>query len=176
MLFIFLAGCQANAGNIDPLPAYTMIKPGAQLILNKPLIIPANKARVYLQGGVTVHENSVDRYYANCSLEVRTIQTSPQQIKADTFSIQKVSRDEEASYSKLIYASSRRLTGRLASDDDGPVSHENWVTHFYLRSTSQPDVFRLSCAHWEDPADFRPRHLSITEIKKAVGDYFSFKN
>lgn len=176
VLLVLLDGCQATAGNVSPVPAYIMVKPGTQLILNKPLVIPANKARVYIQGGNVVHENAVDRYYPNCSLEVRTIQTSPQEIKADSFRIQKVSWDEEASYPKLIYASSRHITRRLVSDDDGPVSHENWVTHFYLQSSKNPDVFRLSCAHWEDPADFRPRHLSISEIQKAVGDYLSFKN
>ena len=176
VLLLLLAGCQANAGNVSPIPAYTSIKPGSKLVLNKPLAIPANKARVYIQGGKIIHENSVDRYYPNCSLEVRTIKTSPQEIKTDSFIIIKVRSDEEASYQKLMYASSRNITRRFVSDDDGPVSHENWVTHFYLQSANQPDVFRLNCAHWEDPADFYPHHLSMADIKKAVGDYFSFKN
>ena len=174
MLFIFLAGCQANAVDINRAPAYTTVKPGSQLVLNKPLTIPANKARVYLQSGNIVHENSVDQYSPNCSLEVRTIHPSPQQIHADTFRIMKISWDEESSYSKRIYASSQLITGRHLSSD-GP-SYENFVTHFYLHSARQPDVFRLSCAHWEDPADFNPRHLSISEIQIAAGDYFSFKN
>lgn len=174
MLFFFLAGCQANVGTPDPVPAYATVKPGSQLVLNKPLMIPANRARVYFQDGNIVHENLVDWYKANCSLEIRTLKTFPQEIKIDTFSIQKISWDEEASQSRLIYASSGYISRRFLNDV-GDVGYENYVTHFYLYSARQPDVFRLNCAHWEDPTDFRPRHLSVPEIQKAVGEYFSFK-
>lgn len=167
MLFSLLAGCQAGTSLTYTRAAYEIIQPGNILTLNKELVIPANLARVYLQGGQVIPANNVDRYSPNCSLEVRTIHTSAQIILPDKFKILGVKSDEEeASVARPIYAARGFL-----SNDDGPVSHENWVTHFYLQSANQPDVFRLSCAHWEDPPE--ARHLTVAEIKSAMGNYFS---
>ena len=168
VLFILLTGCQAGTPYILDV-AYTSIKPGSTITLHKALNIPAHKARVYLQGGKVVAANDIDRYYPNCSLEVKTLKPGTQEIMEDTFKIVKVTSDEEVSGLGLVYASRR-----YASDDQGPVSHENWVTHFYLSSAKQPDVYRLTCGHWEDPADTHPRHLTLPEIMKAVGSFFTF--
>ncbi|MGD8483926.1 MAG: hypothetical protein PVF81_03600 [Thioalkalispiraceae bacterium] len=161
-----LSACQGSGVYTNPVPAYVEIKPGSTLTLNSELTIPANLARVYLQGAQVVPEKGVNRYYPNCSLEVRTLKNTPQKISADTFTIVRVKSDEEVASRKLHYAS------RFFSSDDGPISHENWVTHFYLHSARQPDVYRLSCAHWEDPPE--ARHLLMPEIITTVGSYFSF--
>lgn len=168
VLLILLTGCQATSVPINSAYTFADVKRLTKLTLNLPLIIPANKARVYLQAGTVVSDNDVDRYYPNCSLEIKTIKPSAQTIMLDTFEIIKVKNDEEMSGIKMIYASRG-----FAGAGDGPISHQNWVTHFYLQSSKQPDVFRLSCAHWEEPTE--ARHLTLAEINSALGKFITLK-
>jgi hypothetical protein len=42
-----------------------------------------------------------------------------------------------------------------------------------LRSAEQPDVFRLSCAHWVYPP--YDQHVTIAEMRKALGNVFTLE-
>lgn len=152
------------ADNNTFVPAYRTISVGNSVIVNQTLAIKPNLARVYFQNGEIQSEQQIDRYYPNCSLEIKTLSSSTQSILPDRFTIYRITVDEEFSRSGI------RLTSLHFFGGDGP-SPENWATHFYLRSEKQPDVYRLNCQHWEDPTD--ARHVTYDEIKKAVGKYIS---
>lgn len=170
MLFVpivLLAGCQSYSGYVEPVLAYRTIKPGSILTINRELTIPAYKARVHMQSGKIVSEKNIDFYFPNCSVEVRTIKKIPQKIFPDVFTIKMIKTEEE------LTDISGRIFARFAERYDGSVSHENRITHFYITSSKQPDIFRLSCQHWEDPID--ARHLTVSEVKTTLGDYVTFK-
>ena len=133
--------------------------------MNQELVITPNLARIHFQYGKIQPENNLDKYYPNCSIEIKTLSNSTQTILPDQFNIYRIAHEEEYSGLGIHFA-------RLVSSDNGSPSPENWVTHFYLKSTKQPDVYRLSCQHWEDPAD--ARHVTYDEIKKTLGKYISF--
>jgi hypothetical protein len=42
-----------------------------------------------------------------------------------------------------------------------------------LRSERQPEVLKLVCQDWDGPLMGRP--VTVGEIEKAVGDYFTFR-
>ncbi|MEJ2141609.1 MAG: hypothetical protein P8Y24_04520 [Gammaproteobacteria bacterium] len=146
--------------------AYKTIKTGSTLTINNELTIPAYKARVHMQSGKVVLENEIDFYYPNCSVEVRTIKKVPQKILPDVFTIKMIKTDEE------LTGISGRTFARFGGQYDGSASHENMITHFYITSNKQPDIFRLSCQHWEDPTD--SRHLTVSEVNATLGDYVTF--
>ena len=78
----------------------TALKPGEQslnhipasslLTLNKPLVIPAQLARVYLQAGHIVTTGELNRYNPFCNLEVNTLHSTPVTISPDTFTITRI--------------------------------------------------------------------------------------
>jgi len=146
-------------------PAYHTISVGNSLTVNQELVITPNLARIYFQNGEIQTEQQIDKYYPNCSLEIKTLSNSSQSILPDQFTIYRITLDEEYSGLGMQFAS-------LYLKGNGAPSPENWITHFYLKSTKQPDVYRLSCQHWEDPAD--ARHVTYDEIKKTLGKYISF--
>jgi len=47
-----------------------------------------------------------------------------------------------------------------------------FVTHLRLQSANQPEVFRLSCGHVDDPGS---HYLSIEQIRKVLGDVFALR-
>jgi hypothetical protein len=54
--------------------------------------------------------------------------------------------------------------------DDGPT-FQSFSTRMDLRSEKQPNIFRLSCARWDDPG--RGDHLSIAEIRRTLDGVFT---
>ncbi|NNG14194.1 MAG: hypothetical protein HKM22_03455 [Gammaproteobacteria bacterium] len=61
----------------------------------------------------------------------------------------------------------------VARDFRGGAPNENYMTVLYLHSDRQPDVFRMTCQHWEAPSD--AQHLTIKQIRQALGDLFTLK-
>ena len=168
-IFIIInTGCHGNtyAYNNAIVPAYRTISVGNTVSVNQTLVIKPNLARVYFQNGEIQPEQQIDKYYPNCSLEIKTLSSSAQSILPDQFAIYRITLDEEYSRLEIQFA------GLYFFGSDGGPSPENWVTHFYLSSEKQPDVYRLSCQHWEDPTD--ARHVTYSEIKKTLGKYISF--
>ncbi|MGD8525298.1 MAG: hypothetical protein PVJ63_03545 [Thioalkalispiraceae bacterium] len=137
------------------------------MTVHYPLTIKPNLARVHFQGGEVRNEKQIDKYYPNCSLEIKTLSSSPQTIEPDKFQIYRIKHDEEGNGMSVFVPPIP-----FAQEDSYAPSHENWIIQFYLRSGKQPDVLRLNCQHWEDPSD--ARHLTNEEIRKTLGKYITF--
>lgn len=148
MLFaLFLAGCQTTT-TTDVNSAWFKIRPGSKLVLNQPVEIPAGEAHIDLQNGQL--SGGVDEYTVNCSFEIENL--GPHTVKPDTFQITD------------------------ASDSQEWVSQPD-IMRFYkelrLRSEHQPEVLKLVCQDWAGP--LLGRSVTVGEIEKAVGTYFTFK-
>ena len=165
---VLLSGCQGLWQGYEDLPEYRL-PVGSTLVLLEDVSIPANSASIYLQGGRILPFGGVDLYHPHCKFELRTLRPAPQRVDADTFVIVKVRRESD-------YARDTRVQwlagGGVMFMSDGP-SPQMYATLIFLRSEAQPDVFRLTCGHWEDPVD--AEHLTIGQICQALGDVFTLK-
>lgn len=144
---LLLAGCQTSA-TTDVNSIWFKIRPGSQLVLNRPVEIPAGEAHVDFQNGQLT--GGVDEYTVNCRLVVENL--GPHTVRPDTFLITD------------------------ASDSREWISQPS-IMRFYkvlrLQSAQQPKVLKLVCQDWDGPMLGRP--VSVGEIEKAVGDYFTFR-
>jgi hypothetical protein len=146
-LTLFLAGCQTTA-TTDVNSIWFKIRPGSTLVLNQPVEIPAGEAHIDLQNGQL--SEGVDEYTVSCRFEVENL--GPQTVRPDTFQITD------------------------ASDSQEWISQPD-IMRFYkvlrLESGAQPEVLKLVCQDWDGPLQGRP--VSVGEIEKAVGAYFTFQ-
>src|SRR3569623_88118 len=158
-----LAGCVSLAVK-DENSSYYPVPVGSKLILHRDLEIPADSARVYLQGGQVVKSAGVFDPY--CRFEVRDVLNVPQTLKADEFVVRKTQMD-------MLHISMHDgvqlagLSGWGSSESDVTVAWYLW-----LESPRQPNVRRLICGGKFDAA-FRARRPSINEIRIQLGDIAS---
>ena len=163
---IFLSACQTDTtyyaspeDNPANLPAA-----GTKLILHQSLNIPPDQAGIYLQYGKITEFNQIQRYSAHCRFEVYKLSNDPQLIQPDSFTIQKISRQESSVESKPL---------RNVARYDGGVAYLYYTTVFYLHSPIQPNVYRLTCGHWLLANE--GRYLSLTEIRNSLGDIITLQ-
>ncbi len=160
-----LSACQSTPLAREESPYYT-VPAGSRLILHKDLTIPAERAGVYIQGGMVMGWTEINSYHPHCNLVMRRVADAPQTVRAGEFVVVKVRRQNlsavrpGAQYAQLFA--------------DGVPSHWVYATVMDLRSTDQPEVISLTCQHWESPPP-APQHLTIRQIRAALGELFTLK-
>ena len=140
---------------------------GSLLTLNQRVTIASNHGRIYFQNGKTTNENKINIYYPHCSLTVNTILQKEHAIHPSTFEITKIIDDEEYAQGYMLFASSDIHLG-----SPGPLI-TGLVTYYHLKSLTEPDVRTLECIQWNSL--YENKHLSITDIRKSLGDIFTLK-
>ena len=147
LLLAMLAGC-TTTGSTDPSSINFRVPPGSKLVLHREVRITAERSHARFQNGEQTP--GVDRFTVNCNLEQRDL--GPATIAPDSF---------------------------LITSD---VNQREWINQphtmrfykvFKLRSERQPGVMRLECQYWDGPLFGRP--LTITQVRQALGDIFSFE-
>jgi hypothetical protein len=138
-------------------------QPGSTLTLHREVVVPAYTARAYIQNGRLEPFPEINRYHPHCTLETWAVKGEPRTIKPGEFAIEKVRRGIGQGVDRGGF---RKV--RLRFVDDGAPSPELWATEFFLRSPAQPDVYRLTCQHLEDPS-MLPRYLTLGEIRRTLG-------
>jgi hypothetical protein len=170
------AACQTTAYQGNESSPYYRVPAGSHVILNRDLTIPAEQVGVYMQGGQVMPQNQLNMYHAHCKLEVRTRRDVSQVVRADEFVVTK-SVQEALIYSvqaePRTYADASRAVRVNGMDDSGGQSVQTYATRLDLRSERQPDVLRLTCAHWDHPNT--AVHLSIRQIRAALGDVVTLR-
>jgi len=164
-VFATLSISSCSNSNIKDPDSYLYSVPvGSVLSLNKTITIPANLARRFFQDGKPVLEKDINIYYPHCSLLMNTLTDVERTIKPAIFEIYKVQDEIDTTQRYLYFAS---IATRY---NDGP-SIVGYASYYYLRSASVPDVRSLECIQWNDPVN--AEYLSINEVKKSLGDYFT---
>jgi len=163
---VWLAGCTGSQLRDEASPFYS-VPAGSVLTLNRDITIPGNKVAAYVQDGKVLGYNDVDWYRPNCKFELYTISEQPRQVRADSFSITRVVDEiESSSLQGQVYYVAMVVGMGL---DRSYVF--NYATKMYLHSELQPDVYRMTCQHWEDVVD--DRYLSVEQMRQAMGDVFT---
>ena len=175
---VLLGGCRETLlrGGYDDLTSspFFLVPAGSRLTLNRSLTIPAGRVKITFQDGRQVAAPSLYRPF--CRLEVLTLQDRPQQVRADTFIVSRVTRRRElaARYDNRYRYVARSAGPRwLFSGDDRP-SPVIYATQLFLDSAAQADVYRLICGHLQE-VHLGGRFLSVAQIRTALGDSFALQ-
>jgi hypothetical protein len=153
------------------------------LNLHTPLRIEPDAATIRLQYGQVVARNAVQEHNPFCVFEVENVRTEAQAVMPGRFEIVSISRSVE-SIAGLPPAPYAGLLRRVNFGDDDAPSHLYYKTIFRLRGTPQvsdsahthPVTARaLTCmSNQYMPGNPFMRHLTLGEIRTALGTLFSF--
>jgi len=147
-------------------------EPGANqdlvLVLSQPITIPMQHVSIKIQNGQLSQGVQLDKYHANCNFELRQIVEMDTVISPDVFSI--ISVNLEKSYVQAGHFYFASLSGMAANESPQAA---DMSTEFYLKSEKQPQVYRLTCSHWDDP-NF-PRFLSLEQINSTLSGWFEVR-
>jgi hypothetical protein len=167
-----LTACQTMSYVGDESSPYYMVPVGSRVTLNRDLVIPADKAGVFLQNGQEQPFVQLNAYHPHCKFEVKRVLDTPQTVRADEFVITKMVQSIEHSVQVPQRLAAMTV---VANTTDGGPSVEAFVTRLNLRSERQPEVLRLSCGHWDYRGQTTAVHLSIQQIRKALGDVITLQ-
>jgi hypothetical protein len=150
--------------------------PVGRLQLHDRLQIEPDAATARLQYGRIVARNAVQEHDPFCVFEIDTVRPETQVVQPGEFAITGISRSVEtiAGMPVLPPFSSFRPALRISFGDDDSPTHIYYKTTFRLRDAQQP-VRALTCMSNQNApgnANFM-RHLTLTEIREALGTRFS---
>ncbi len=171
LLTALLAGCQ-GLYPYDETRYYFSVPSGSTLVLNRTLQTAPGELAIYLQDGVP-YTGAPNRMRPYCKFELRHKREQAQRIEPDSFVIARSTRHRSAGLTpdwRLRPASLRPAS--LLFDHDGPTFLV-YSSFFYLASERQPEVLRMTCEYWGDPAT--GRFLSIAQIRDTLGEVFSLE-
>jgi hypothetical protein len=158
---LILASCASPQRSPDS--PYYVLPENSRLVLLRAIDIPPPGVSVWLQHGAVLGQNR-DRYAPACKLEMRTRKDEARRVEPDTFLIKRVAREHQ---SVALDSPLRRVSRE--SDGDSPMAYE-MRTVLYLESANQPDVYRLTCAHWDRP--WFPQHLTLNQMTETLRGLF----
>jgi hypothetical protein len=170
-LAVMLWSCDTPR-NYGPETPYYRFPAGSRLVLNRAVEIPANWATLRLQYGKAVPFGHVSEHAPHCILEIDTVRPEPQRVEPDSFAIVKVER----SMSTLAVGSGFFFFVSSAWADADRPGQMFYKTIFRLSSERQPGVKWLTCQSDQYAAGVGiPRHLTVGEIRQALGDFFTLE-
>lgn len=162
LFVVTLSACQSMPEPYPGEPLLYEVVRGRVITLNKPVTVVANQARAYLQGGVEVTAQQVDRFYPNCEVEIRTLSPTPTVVQPDSFTVTRIRNPEEGSegFGTSFMGAFRSGTTK-------------YITEMRVKSDKQPDVLQITCSHEE--ATSRGHHLTVKQFETAVGEFMSIR-
>lgn len=172
-LLIVLSGLSVSCSS-GPYPIsspYYDIPAGTELVVNRPLSIAADSARVYLQHGKVVHGH-YDQYEPHCWFLSWKVLPDPQTIPATVFNVLSSQQEDEyvSNPTPVRLAMDGDMDGLFSGD--GPTAVEK-ITTLKIHSDSQPDIREFSCNYWGDPGDSDP--LTVAQMQEAAGSWVKIK-
>jgi len=167
-----LAGCQGPALH-GPESSYYAYSGGMRIGLEQTLTVPAGSATVRLQFGHPVASNAVQDTEPYCIFELDTVRDAPLPGAPGRFEVARVERRIQ-DFAGMPVSPNVGMLG-LFGRGGGP-SQVYYVTEFRLNSDRNSPVRSLSCQ--SNQISYPPqqqRHLALSEMQGAVGNYFSFE-
>ncbi|MDX1606442.1 MAG: hypothetical protein R3202_09630 [Candidatus Competibacterales bacterium] len=164
---LLLAGCQQLYPYAETSPHYGVPEQSV-LVLNQPLRVAPGRLSVYLQDG-QAYTSAPDRYQPYCKFELRHKRATMQRVTPDRFRVRRATRHWTAS---APLPARPVAVGLPLIDEDGP-SFLVYSSFFHLHSERQPEVLKMTCEYWGDPAT--GRFLSIAQIRRTLGEIFTLE-
>ena len=165
-VIMILSGCHHELVKDESSEFYS-VPVGSTLVLNTEITIPPDQVSVLMQNGEIQKHANINFYYPNCKFELYSISENSRLVSPDHFLITRVVDDNEyTSVEPRYYAS----LGMTAGDAPEVITY---ATVMYLESKTQPDVYRMTCKHWESVMD--DRFLSVSQMRTAMGGLLTLK-
>jgi hypothetical protein len=177
-LGLMTGGANAAGWGSDwgPESPYYRYPAGLSLTLRQALTVPPEAATVRLQYGRVVASNAVQEHDAHCIFELDTVRETPQTVRPQNMRVTDVRRSVSTFSGMPVWPYPPFLSGRVGWNGDGGPSHIYYKTEFRLRSEVQPEVRSLTCqSNQMAPGIGIMRHLTLAEIRQALGDYFNLE-
>ena len=168
--FLILLGLVTALGGCAHEP--TGYGPVGQLQLHAPLTIPAQAATVRLQYGQITAFNAVQEQDPFCVFEIETVADTPQTVAPGRFDVVRIQRSVEtfAGMPVMAFTTFRVGFGR----DDSP-SQIYYKTAFRLAPNPQQARSLTCMSNQHMPGIAIMRHLTLREMRKALGSHFSLE-
>ncbi len=151
------------------------IPPGSTLTLNRSMLIPPGRARVFFVIPKNQRDARSSGTGTSCALEVRRIdQEAVQTIPAVSFRITRVQNtvalvSNEPPDGALDTTLRFRLAEHGGSSGDGGSQMIRQGYHLWLQSAEAPNVMRMTCLGWlDEPAS--TRSPTLAEIRAVLGE------
>ncbi len=170
-LLISIIGACAQTPVRDASSVFYSIPAGSQLRLNQPLQIAPESVSVFMQHGRLIAEPLIDRYQPYCKFELYSMSETARRVAPDSFVVEKVVDETELTTQSPPDPAAGLLAGLMLVSDTPSIY--TYATHLYLHSEIQPDVYRLSCMHWEDVQD--DNYLTVAQMREAMGDILTLE-
>jgi len=152
LLIVLLSACQSTYIR-GTLPTGTVFH------LNHEIEFHPLQVAIYIQKGRIVQANSIDDYRPNCTLEVKHKLAHVQIFRQDSFKIDKVRYEVAGGHFSPLHTHSLSL--------NGASRYPEYITEIFLHSSLQPNLYKLTCQHLEEPEN--ARHLTLDEIQNTLG-------
>lgn len=167
VLVLALAACQSPLGYRYP-AGPTATPELTHVTLNRPLVIRADYASVFIQYGAVRPTNTAAEYQPHCILELRTVAPVERTVQPDTFTVTGIRRDRFMAGLAGLQLAALTLAG--GDGDNNPVMSTTTLT---LHSEHQPEVTRLRCQQLDEP--YWARHVSLAQMQEALGDIMTLR-
>jgi hypothetical protein len=168
-----LSGCQTSSHIGDENSPFYVVPAGSRLLLQQELQIPPNSLAAYIQNGRVMQNSEVQHYYPFCKFELNQISATARTVQPDEIVVTKGSQQRLKGATALAapVMLARRGLHMSSLDNDDRTTMESFTTRMDLRSEKQPDIFRLSCAVWDDSGI--GKHVSIANIRQTLSGVFT---
>lgn len=176
ILTVLLTGCAA-AGSYqgDETSPYYAVPAGSRLTLHQAIPFPPERVSVYIQNGRVLPLEEVQRYHPFCKFELYDRRDQARTVAPDRITITKVLQqplpDAYTQAGPILLV--RLPLAQMGNGRDGGPVIQSFITRMDLRSESQPEVYRLTCAHWTYSGTDRP--LTIREIRRTLDPLFTLR-
>lgn len=140
-----LSGCQSWTERLAEYDEVYRLKPGDVLVLDTEITFPEGHARVKMQGDGVVGTGGVVEYHPYCEIEVSTVSDGHFKLLPDRFVVWK--------FAQQILPWNLTGTPLVVAAQDDSHSQITYVSDIWLRSTTQPEVIKMSCRHVVEPQD-----------------------
>ncbi|MCB1737711.1 MAG: hypothetical protein KDI42_06270 [Gammaproteobacteria bacterium] len=161
-----LSGCQSWTERLAEYDEVYSLKPGDVLVLDTGITFPEGHARVKMQGDGMVGTGGVDEYHPYCELEVTTVSDGHFRLNPDRFMVWKFSRQ----IMPWNFTGTPRV---IAANDHDSHSQITYVSDVWVRSTTQPEVIKLSCRHVVEPED--RDFVTFAQMQEAIQGVLHFE-
>jgi hypothetical protein len=159
---MLLVACDPNSGYqypTRPIPVPVL----EAVTLNQPFTIRPDRASEFIQDGEIRPYERITEYYPHCIFGLRTVSGQARTVQPETFHVTAIHRDRF-----MALAGGTMLASGGGDNGYGMVMS---ITRLDLHSSTQPEVFRLTCQQLDDAA--RMHHLSIAAMQQALGEMFT---
>ncbi len=152
-------------------PAYIIPKPGSVVKLKRSLLVEGGRVKVYLQRGEVVRRWDLDHYYPSCNFELYKLPQSSTTIRPGSFKVVRTVRDID--YMVQSDWPQRAGLSRVSSDGGG-LSMIIHVVNMYIKSSRQPNVYKLTCRSWQ-AHPHEAKEPNIADMREALGNIASIR-